>query len=245
MADKKAIVKVVIWLIIVYLLAGLPVCLRTMWWAPPQEAAQAYLKAIVERDATGIYLYSDMLGPHLAGMMAKSNMADDGRRHMWAKDFARWKGEFEKGGEAQDSLKRERRLLHGQVEITPVDGREFKAEITRDKVSQLESYTDTPGETHHFYFKLTYPSAEVAPPVGILDNLNTGKQRRIRSVVIRVEVGRRPDIEPPATWMLELDWLDAIAPAFPLRHLFGPANPEEVWMGQVSFAVDKLSLDTF
>jgi len=241
----KAIVRVAAWVVVIYLLLGMPICLRTMWWAPPEQAASAYLKAIVQRDPIGIYLYSDMLGPQLAGMMAKANMDSEVRRHMWAKDFTRWKDEFEKGGQAQDSTKRERRLLHGQVEIEPVPAGDFKAEVDRDGVQDLVSYHDVPGETRHFYYKLTYPSPEVAPPVAILDNIHTGKQRRIRSVIIRVEVRRRPDVEPPATWLLGWDWLDAVAPAFPLRHLFGPTRPEEVWMAQVSFAVDKLSLDTF
>ncbi len=241
----KSIFKIVAWVIAIYLLLSVPVCLRTMWWAPPEQAAQAYINAIKQRDPTGIYLYSDMLGPHLAGMMAKSNMDDDSRRHMWAKDFARWKSEFEKGGAAQDSTKRERRLLHGQVLVERVDGKDFKAEVKNGEVTELVSYNDTPGETRHFFYRLTYPSAEVAPPVAILDNVRTGKQRRIRSVVIRVEVRRRPDVEPPATWFLGWDWLDAVAPVFPHRVLFGPAPAEQVWMAQISFAVDKLSLDTF
>jgi hypothetical protein len=245
MANKRPLVIVLVLLGVVYCLVGALVVMRTIWWAPPQLAASAYLKAVMNRDTTGIYMYSDMLGPHLAGMMAKSKMGHDARRHMWAKDFTRWKTEFEKGSKAQDSLKRERRLLHGQVVVEPIAGGQFKAEVKRGEVIDLETYTDDPGQTHHFYYRLSYPALDGAPKVSILDNVLTGRNRHIRSVVVRVEVRRRPDVEPPQSWLLSWDWLDTISVAFPFRHLFTQASPEEVWMAMVSFAIDKMQLETY
>jgi hypothetical protein len=232
-------------LALVYLLPGALVCLRAAWWAAPRDAADAYLASIVNRDTTGIYLYSDLLGPHLSGLMAKSQLSEDARRHMWAKDFTRWQDEFQKGGQAQDSLKRERRLLHGQVRLEPVAGKGFKAEIFHGQESDLVAYRDEPGRTHHLYYRLTYPSAAVAPKVAILDNVRSAPERRIQSVVVRIEVALRPEIGPPRSWLLAWDWLDEIAPAYPFRRLFGPAEPQEVWMAGVRFAADKLSLETF
>ncbi len=242
--NKKIVLAIVV-VACIYLGIGALVCLRSVWFVPPRMAADAYLRAIMDRDATGTYLYSDMLGPNLAGMMAKSNMSAEARKHLWAKDFVRWKAEFEKGSKANDSLKRERRLLHGQVMLTQANGDDYKAEVVRGEEIDLESYKDVAGRFYHHYYRLDYPTRGVAPFVGILDNIRTGRKRRIRSVVIRVEVARRPDVGAPRSWLLAWDWLDTIAPAFPVRHLFSPTGPEEVWMVKVCFAVDKLTLETF
>ncbi len=245
MSRKRTITLVLLGLLVPYLLLGGLVCLRHIWWAPPRQAAAAYLEALARRDTAGIYLYSSLLGPHLAGMMAKSDMPADARKHMWAKDYARWKKEFDKGGGARDLLQRERRLVHGQVAVAPLELEEFKAEVQHGETSDLVSYNDVAGEVHHFYYRLEYPSPGTAPPVGILDNLRSGRRRRIRSVAIRVEVSRRPDLEAPRTWLLGWSWLDDLAPAFPFRHWLPAAEPEEAWMAEISFNTDKTTLEAF
>jgi hypothetical protein len=101
-----------------YLALGTLVVLRSSHWADPCRAARDFLDALRKRDAVGIYLYADMLGPRLSGMMEKSNLSSDEKKNLWAKDFGRWREEFEKGSKSMDSLRLERALLPGCIPTT-------------------------------------------------------------------------------------------------------------------------------
>jgi len=238
------------WLIAGIILASLYLLLATVviWrhclWAQPQAAANAYLRALQQRDATGIYLYSHLLGPRLAGMMAGSNLDEEQRRRLWAKDFVRWQAEFSKGNLASDPVRRERRLVAPGTRIEAVFPQEYRAEVNLDGDLYLASFHDVPGRSYHYYFRLSYPSPQVAPPVGVLQNVRTDRQRRIKSVVVHLEVQRRPEVRGPQAWLLECDWLrrlEVLVPAW----LFAENDPARVWAVKMSFNVDKLTLETF
>lgn len=229
---------------VLYLLMATLVIWRHCLWASPQAAAAAYLKALQHRDPVGIYLYSHMLGPRLAGMMAKSNLTEQQRRQLWAKDLVRWQGEFSKGQLANDPVRRERQLINPHTKITPVHPQDYRAEVRLDGDLYLASYPDVPGQTYHFYYRLAYPTAQAAPPVQVLQNVHTAPKRRIKSVVIHLEVQRRPEVQGWPAWLLERDWLrrlEAVVPA----GLFSKNKPERVWAVKLNFNVDKLTLETF
>lgn len=228
----------------IYLLAGTAVTLRRAFLIPPQAAALDYLEALRDRDAAAIYLYSDMLGPHLAGMMDKSDLTTEQRKHLWAKDFARWKMEFDRGSEAEDALRRERTLLPPSVQIVSTEVDDYKAEVHDGVDLNLASYNDVPGLIHHRYFQLIFKPDSEAPPVSALGNIQTGHQRRIKSVVVRVEVHRRPDAGWFRSALVEWDWLDEIGFLFP-RVTGPPEDPSKLWMAGLSFDVDKLTLETY
>ncbi|MBN2495803.1 MAG: hypothetical protein JXR96_14530 [Deltaproteobacteria bacterium] len=242
----RKLVKVIVILLVAYLLFGAAVTLRSMWRPPPSEAARAYLTSVARRDLPGIYLYSDMLGAKLAGMMADSGLSEAQRKHMWAKDYARWKREFERGTRSMDSIRRERQLLRPDASIVPVEVEHYKATLRgRDGEESLASYRDVPGQTHHVYFKIEYASADKAPPVGILNHVQGGKDSRIRSVVVRVEVRLRPEVKGLRALLLEQGWMDRIAFLVPFRDLLGHDRPASIWMAGVSFDVDRMTLETF
>jgi len=227
-----------------YLLVGAAVTLRRSYLASPQEAALNYLKALRDRDAPTIYLYSDMLGPHLADMMEKSELTQEQRKNLWAKDFARWKMEFDRGSEAEDALRRERQLMTPEVQIVSTEVADYKAEEHDGAELNLATYNDVPGIVRHRYFQLIFPADSQAPPVSILGNVTTGRQRRIKSVVVRVEVRRRPDVGWLRSTLVEWDWMEAAGFLFP-RIIASPEDPSELWMTSLSFDVDKLTLETF
>ncbi len=239
------LVRIAVIIGIIYLLLSALECTRYLWWAPPQQAADQFMKALQKDDPAGIYLFSDMLGAHLMGMMVKSNLSSDTRKQMLAKDFNQWKDEFNKGPKAHDTLARERKLINSNMNFENVSCADFKAEVSTGEIRSLESYKDVPGQTYHFCYRLSYPSARHAPRVSLLDNIRTALKRRIKSVTIRVEVSARPEVSPPRSWILGWKWLDTIAPAFPLRYLFSSAKAEEVWMARVSFQIDKTKIDTY
>jgi hypothetical protein len=228
----------------IYLLAGTALTLRRSFLASPREAAFRYLKALRDRDASGIYLYSDMLGPHLADMMEKSDLTEEQRKNLWAKDFARWKMEYERGSEAQDALRRERELIRPSVQIAPTEVADYKAEVHDGADLNLASYQEVPGLIHHRYFQLIFNPASEAPPVSVLGNVQTGGQRRIKSVVVRVEVRRRPDVGWFRSALVGWDWMEKAGFLFP-EILDPPDDPSELWMTSLSFDVDKLTLETF
>lgn len=244
-SSRKLLVQLAVVTGIVYLILSALICAKQAWWAPPSLAADGFIEALQEKDPTGIYLFSDMLGAHLTAMMLKSKMSADARKHMLAKDFNQWKDEFNKGTKAHDTLARERKLVNSQMSFESVPCSDFKAEISDGETRNLVSYKDVPGQAYHLCYRFTYPSAQHAPRVRLLGNIRTARNRRIKSIVIRVEVTRRPEISPPRSWILGWEWLDAIAPAFPLRYLFSNAKPEEVWMARISFQIDKTKIDTY
>jgi hypothetical protein len=244
MGWKKPVLILAIVLAAVYLLAGTAVTLRRTTLASHEKAASQYINALRDRDLTAIYLYSNMLGPHLAGMMEKSGLSEEQRKNLWAKDFARWKWEFERGTKAKDALRRERTLMDPSVRIVPTDVGDYKAEVHDGVDLNLASYHDVPGTIYHHYFQLIFASASQAPPVSVLSNVRTGRQRRIKSVVVRVEVSRRPDVSWIRGQLVEWDWLEEIGFLFPAI-LDPPDDPSGLWMTNLSFDVDKLTLETF
>lgn len=244
MSWKKRLLILGLVLLGIYLLAGTAVTLRRAFLASPQVAAGQYLQALRDRDAAGIYLYSDMLGPHLADMMGKSGLTEEQRKNLWAKDFARWKMEYQTGSEAEDALRRERTLIRPSVQIAATEVADYKAELRDGSDLNLATYNQVPGTIHHQYFQLIYKSASEAPPVSVLDNIQTGRQRRIKSVVVRVEVRRRPDVGWFRSALVEWDWMEEVGFLFP-RVAGPPDDPSELWMTRLSFDVDKLTLETF
>lgn len=244
MSWKKRLLIMGLVLLGLYLLAGAAVSLRRSYLASPQEAALNYLTALRDRDAPSIYLYSDMLGPHLADMMEKSDLTQEQRKNLWAKDFARWKMEYDRGSEAEDALRRERQLLLPSVQIVSTDIKDYKAEEHDGVDLNLATYHDVPGLVHHRYFQLIFPSASQAPPVSVLGNVQTGRERRIKSVVVRVEVSRRSDVGWLRSTLVEWDWMEEAGFLFP-RIVSPPDDPSELWMTSLSFNVDKLTLETF
>ena len=244
MSWKKRLVILGLVLLGIYLLAGTAVTLRRAFLASPQKAAGQYLQALRDRDAAGIYLYSDMLGPHLGDMMGKSGLTEEQRKNLWAKDFARWKMEFERGSKAEDALRRERDLLRPSVQIVPTEVADYKSEEHDGLDLNLATYHDVPGVIHHQYFQLIFKSASEAPTVSVLGNVKTGHQRRIKSVVVRVEVTRRRDVGLFRSSLLKWDWMEEAGFLFP-RVLGPPDDPSELWMTRLSFDVDKLTLETF
>jgi hypothetical protein len=244
MSWKKRLLILGLVLLGIYLLAGTAITLRRAYLASPRDAAVSYLKALRDRDAPGIYLYSDMLGPHLADMMEKSELTQEQRKNLWAKDFARWKMEYDRGSEAKDALRRERQLLVPSVQIVSTEVADYKAEEHDGVDMNLATYHDIPGVVHHRYFQLIFKSADEAPPVSILGNVQTGRQRRIKSVVMRVEVRRRPDVGWLRSVLVEWDWLEEVGFLFP-RLLDSPNDPSDLWMTSLSFDVDKLTLETY
>ncbi|HOX46134.1 MAG TPA: hypothetical protein PK668_21200 [Myxococcota bacterium] len=228
-----------------YLLFSAAVCLRSAWRPEPQRAAEAYLRALQARDATGVYMLSDLLGARLAGLTAGGGLEGDAAKHLQAKDFARWKAEFERGADSQESLRREVDLVRPGAELTPVEPEDYQAEVPDPEGTSLESYRDSAGELYHRYWRLAYPSAAGAPEVGKLENVQTGKGRRLKAVTLRLEVRRRPELGGVRAFVLALDALDPVAWLAPARHLFSPPEPSAVWMVRLCFAVDKTSLETF
>jgi hypothetical protein len=244
MSWKKRLLILGLVLLGLYLLAGFAITLRRTYLASPQEAALNYLTALRDRDAPGIYLYSDMLGPHLADMMDKSDLTQEQRKNLWAKDFARWKMEYDRGSAAEDALRRERKLLLPSVQIVSTEVSDYKAEEHDGVELNLATYHDVPGVVYHRYFQLIFPSAAQAPPVSLLGNVQTGRQRRIKSVVVRVEVRRRLDVGWFRSTLVEWDWMEEAGFLFP-RIADPPDDPSELWMTRLSFNVDKLTLETF
>ncbi|MBW2701930.1 MAG: hypothetical protein JRF33_14030 [Deltaproteobacteria bacterium] len=246
MRGKLILIRLFVVFLVIYLFVGAVVTLRHALRSDPLAAGKAYVRALQDRDLPGIYLYSDLLGPRLAGMMAKSDVAENTRKQMWAKDFVRFKSEFQRGGHAMDSLRRERQLLHPEAMVSPVSAGDYAAEIRDiDGEENLARFGDLPGSIYQLYFRIGYKSPDQAPPVGVLSNISTGKARRIRAVVIRVEVTTRPDIPSWQTFFMGLDWLESIEVAFPFRAWFTIRSPSEVWMAKVIFDVDKKTVETF
>ncbi len=240
------------WVTIIGLVLGLPylalgtlVVLRSSRWADPDLAARDFLNALRKRDAVGIYLYADMLGPRLSGMMEKSDLAEDEKKYLWAKDFGSWREEFEKGSRSMDSLRQERALISPETRISALHPDNFRAEVRSGEDLNLVAYHDVPGECYHCYFKLEFPSIEQAPPVDLLQNIQTAKRRRIKSVVVRVEIKRRPEVGPIESLLLKWLWLDKIAWLFPTGLFGAQGDPAKLWSAHLSFNVDKLTMEAF
>jgi hypothetical protein len=244
MSWKKRLSILGLALLGIYLLAGMAVTLRRAFLIPPQSAALKYLEAVRGRNAAAIYIYSDMLGPHLAGMMDKSDLTEEQRKNLFAKDFARWKMEYDRGTEAKDALRRERALLTPSVQIVPAEVDDYKAEVDDGIDLNLVSYNDVPGMIHHRYFRLSFDECSKAPPVSVLGNVQSSPQHRVKSVVVRVEVRRRPDVGWFRSLLVEWNWLEEIGFLFP-RIVAPPADPSRLWMASLSFDVDKLKLEIY
>ena len=245
MSGKKWIVLTALLLGLPYLALGTLVALRVHWWADPGRAAADFLEALRKRDAVGIYLYADMLGPRLSGMMEKSKLTENEKKQLWAKDFGRWRDEFKKGSKSMDSLRAERELLSGQVHFSECYPAEYRAEVDDGQGLNLVSYRNVTGECYHRYFKLDYPSARTAPEVKLLQNIETALQRRIKSVIVRVELNRRPEVGPVESLVLDWEWLDKIAFIFPTGLFPAQDDPAQVWSAHLSFNVDKTTLETY
>lgn len=245
MSKKKLIVILVAGLGVVYLLAGAVVALRILWWIPPHHAADAYVRALQEHDLPAVYQYAELLGPRLAGLMVKSNLAPEQRQRNWAKDYARWKSEFERGAKAMDSLRRERMLFVPGAKVVRVQVEHYRAEVTRGPDRNLVGYQDVPGAVHHVYYQFIYPDAERAPRVDVLDNIRTATRRRMRSVVLRLEVQRRPDVSWLKARLLEWNWLDELRFLYPYLDVLAPSDPSTVWMVGIRYDADKMTLETF
>jgi hypothetical protein len=231
-----------------YLAVGLAVSLRAVWSPDPRLAADAYLKALQERDPVGIYLLSTRLGARLAGMMAGADVPPAQRQELWAQDLARFRSELEKGGDSQDGLRRERALISPGVQIEPVQSADFRAVVQGEEGEDLVRYADVPGRIHHLFYRLRFPEDARAPPAALLDTKvirfkpKKGPDR-LRAVVVRVEVSRRPEVKPPRSWLLDLPWLAALEPAFPWIPMLAAARPEDIWSADLSFEVDPKLLE--
>jgi hypothetical protein len=245
MTVKKAIGVVIGLLAGLYLLLGLLVTLRIIWLCPPEQAADAYLQALKSSNTALVYMYSDLLGPRLIDMMNKSEMTEDDRKALWAKDYARWKSEYMRGSKALDSLRREREVISEHADFKRVTPESYKAEVRVDGDLNMVAYADVPGETHHLYYQLVYPAPGKAPRVSVLGNIRTGPKRRIKQMVLRVQVRRRPDVDALAALIMEASWISELEFLFPHLGLLSQADPTDVWMVGLSFDVDKLTLETY
>ncbi len=107
------------------------------------------------------------------------------------------------------------------------------------------SYNNLPGETYHVYYQLIFKDRSSAPTVSLLDNVRTGPERRIKSVLVRVEVRLRPEIGPIKSTVLKWTWLDKIAFIFPTGLFDSSTDPAAIWGAQLSFAIDKLTLEIY
>jgi hypothetical protein len=242
---KTWILFFIIVLVVPYLALGTLVTLKKVWWVEPEITATAYLEAIRNREAGAIYLLSNMLGPSLSGMMAKSDMSQDQRKLLWAKDFTRWKLEFDKGSKSMDSLRRERLLICPSVQITQAQPATYKAAVRDGQNENMVSYADVIGETYHVYYQLIFKDQSSAPTVAVLDNVRTGQDRQIKSVLVRVEINLRPETDLIKSTILKWSWLDKIAFIFPTGLFNSNTDPAAIWGAQLSFDVDKLTLETF
>ncbi|MBW1810099.1 MAG: hypothetical protein JRJ87_18020 [Deltaproteobacteria bacterium] len=244
-SKKTWILFIIIVLVVPYLAVGTAVILKKVWWLEPEITAMAYLEAIRNREAGAIYLLSNMLGPSLSGMMKKSDMSQDQRKLLWAKDFTRWKLEFDKGLKSMDSLRRERLLICPGIQITQAQPAVYRAAVRDGQNENMVSYINVIGETYHVYYQLIFKDRSSAPTVSLLDNVRTGPERRIRSILVRVEVSLRPEIGPIKSTILKWNWLDKIAFIFPTGLFDSCTDPAAIWGAQLSFDVDKLTLETF
>jgi len=245
MSRRKKISIAVIVFALLYLLPGTVVFMRHLWWSDPQLAARAYLESLRKRDAVGIYLYADMLGPKLSGMMSKSALSEEQKKHLWAKDFVRWKAEFERGGESMDSLRRERELINPDAELDAIHPESYKAEVSKGDSLNMVTYSDDPGRTYHVYYQHSYPDPEKAPRVALLQNIGSGPGRKIESVIVRLEVSRRPEVGPLKATLLTWDWLEKFEFLYPVALFAGESDPSEIWGVKLSFNIDKLTLKTY
>jgi len=242
---KRVIWRVVVPLGVLYLLLGALVVLRALWWTPPQHASDAFIRALRERDAAGIYLFSELLGPHLDAMLAEGHLSDAERRELRAKDFARFSLEFERGGKSLDSMRRERLLLGPPAEVRPEEPESYKAEVATGQTLDLVDYHDVRGEVYNRYYRVTYPTQAKSQPLGLFDNVRSEPHRPIRSALVRLEVRPRPDLSGFRKQILGWHWLDSVRWAFPFAGPVPEPACAEVWMVGVSFDVDKLTLETF
>jgi hypothetical protein len=229
-----------------YALLATAVCLRQAYRPAPEAAAMAFLGALQARDTASIYLYAEALGAQLDGLAKKSGMSADGRRHLQAKDYARWKAEFERGqGALEGLMRREANLVRSEASVEPASPARYRAVVQDGEGESLESYRDVPGEVYHRYARLSYAAPQAAPPVAALDNVQTGKQRKLREVVLRLEVRPRPALGWLRALSMQLDALDGWAQLVPFRGWFKPVEPAEAWAVRLCLAVDKTSLVTF
>jgi hypothetical protein len=232
-------------LLLAYLILGALVVLRSQSYCDPDTAAQVYLEALRSRRLDAIYLYSELLGARLAGLTEGSDLGEEQRQQLWAKDFTRFTLEFNRGAGSMDSLRRERLLLSSKAAVAPAAVKDYRAEVKSGQELNLVSYRDVEGEGYHRYYRISYPSPDQAPPVGLLDNVQTGRDRLIRSVIIRVQVLRRPEVGWLKAQAMRWGRLDQVASWYPFLSLLPPAEPSRIWMVGVSFTVDKTTLETF
>ncbi|RME19656.1 MAG: hypothetical protein D6806_17915 [Deltaproteobacteria bacterium] len=232
----------------VYLALAVMVTARHAVWCDPAQAADRYLEALRKKDAAGIYLFSHMLGPHLSGMMEKSNLGAEEKKLLWAKDFNRWREEFSKAGgrgHSLDPMRREAALVASASAIEQVSPGDWRSVEYDQDGEYLASFRDVCGSVHHLYYRLAYRDARSAPPVSILENVRTARSRRIKSVVVRLEVTRRPEVGGLRALLIGWCWLDRLRAIVPAGLFARSAEPHEVWAVKLSLAVDKLKLETF
>ena len=238
------------WLIIlvpigIYMLLGVVVSLHTYWYADAQEVADGYLRGLQQRDLKTIYRTSSLAQARLSGMLTDSNVDEPKRQKLLDQDYSRWQAEFQKASKSKDMLWRERELISAQVAIKQTNPAEYQVETMQGRDGSLTSYQDLAGRSHQFYYQLSYPTKQPAPKVGILDNIPKGKNRRIRSVVIRVETTLRPDVGWTQALIMGWGWLDTLAIIYPHRHLLPTMQADQVWMAGIGLSIDKQTLTTF
>jgi hypothetical protein len=177
-------------------------------------------------------------------MLAKSaRLSKNDRAELQKRDYARWMHEYESRSKDPQALVGQRRLMAGNVQVSLVSVDEYKTEAQADGDTYWVLHQNDPGQAYNLFYRLDYPSASTAPSLSALDGLRS--PRKIKSVIVRVQVSRRPDVSASRSWLLGWDFLDALAPAFPFRILFTPPLPEQVWMVRFSLAVDKLYLKEY
>ena len=245
MSTKKVILLIVVPIIVIYSGFASIAILRFHWNTPPEHIALAYLTAIKNRDTQNIYSYSKKLRPNLENMMNKSDVSDEQRQQLLKDDFARWKQDFDKKSKKADNLHKEQLLLPPQVQIMVATPEEYKAETLVDGDVSLISYEDIPLEVYNRYIQLDYTLSSAAPTMGIFENIRKSKNKRIKSVVVRVEVRRRPDIGGFKAMIIDWDWIEDIDIIFPCKMFGREENPYHTWIADIGFEVDKISLKTF
>ncbi len=228
-----------------YLLLGALTITRQVVWMEPDRAAQLYLEAFQARDTAKIYAWSQVLGPHLDQMLAQDNLSEEKRAELKAGDFARWQAEFEKQSPAQDSLAREKALLGPGTIFAHAQPASYKAETLADGDLYLVSFSDIDGLTYHCYFEFKYGQRHTAPAVHLFQNMKKDDARKVRSVVIRVQVSRRLDQGWGKSLLMEWNWLESVAFLYPTGWFHAEEDPGRIWTVALSLDIDLLALKTY
>lgn len=242
---KKTIIIACGVLFVFYLLFGSFLWMRSKVYVSPILTADIYIKAIQKNDFLNMYLYSYQLKPHLEGMLLDSNLSQQKQSDLFVKDYLRWSKTLKNNQSSEDGLSTERKLINRWVKLEPVMPEDYQAEVTLEGDMYLTSYQDIRGSTYHFYYRLTYPSSKQAPSASIFNNTANKRWKRIQSVIVRIEVQKRPTVGSWDSFLLGLDWLDPLIIIYPFSKWTKPQESFEVWMAKISFDVDKKTLTTY